>query len=378
MFWSSSKYTSGPASRSGETKDVARARPKASATTPTQAATAAANSRQPQRAGEYQQPRSFGTGGLAPVLDNESRALHRPPIARLSSLGSLHGAGDSGCASISSVPRARQGGTPRSGTASVGQSGASTAGLRNQPPALKTTWPDLELDPRDIETANWWFWEVETRLAETLPDARCPYPWLRESEAPMLDEVESFFSQPFTFEEFKNSWNVEDMSSFPRWCEERSGRLTGRCNTREQLVASEINADSSAAPETTPASSKDSGLRMAAQADRPGEVSSAELKSGFGREQRCQSMSSICMKPPRGDRSDDKSSEQRLGRCASAATFGAPRRAPSKSLTPRPRENSTTAPTAAPTPPSSWRPLLSRDIQRSASSRRVRECYSAR
>eukprot|EP00931_Biecheleriopsis_adriatica_P010292 TRINITY_DN111379_c0_g1_i1.p1 TRINITY_DN111379_c0_g1~~TRINITY_DN111379_c0_g1_i1.p1 ORF type:complete len:359 (+),score=61.55 TRINITY_DN111379_c0_g1_i1:42-1118(+) len=358
MFGSSpwSKYSAG-SNRSPETgsKDAKAVRKAANTA-----------SRQPPRT-EYQQPRPFGTGGLSPVLDGESRASHRPPVARLSSLSSLQagdGGGGSNLGQGSGQGRGKQG-TPRSAA-------ANSTGQRNQPLVLRSTWPELEIDPKDVEATTWWFTEIESQMSQSIPDARCPYPWLQISEEPQFDEVMDHLSKPFTFEDFKQGWNVQDDSGFAKWCEERSGRI------RTDMAMPELG-EASTAVRAVASNAGDGLLRAAAEVDQ---VRDEGMNADFP-QQRCQSQSSIGLRPQRGDHGDGRTG---MDRSASSAGFGFgfPLRRPSgSSLTPRTLQSQHGGDAAgnSASGSSSWRPLLSmRDSagQRSSSSRRMRQCYSAR
>ncbi|CAE8695749.1 unnamed protein product, partial [Polarella glacialis] len=99
--------------------------------------------------------------------------------------------------------------TPRSAAAVGGSE------LRLRP----TLWPNLELDPKDVEAMNWWYSSVEAPLAQALPDARCPYPWLPDTHPPDSHEVLAHLSEPYVFEDWKKTWNHPDDSGFEKWLE---------------------------------------------------------------------------------------------------------------------------------------------------------------
>ncbi|CAE8701819.1 unnamed protein product, partial [Polarella glacialis] len=226
-------------------------------------------------------PSAFASGSLAPVLDG------RPPLGRINSPREhLQGVSEG------NGPPSSRGNqfTPRS-AAAVGSSE-----LRLRP----TLWPNLELEPKDVEAMNWWYSSVEAPLAQALPDARCPYPWLPDTHPPDSHEVLAHLSEPYVFEDWKKTWNHPDDSGFEKWLEAMAEKgLEGQRDFTPRLKAH--------AYAETPGSSR--GLRATAAdgsehgvspegLDPPASLSSWQA-------QRCSaSSSSIGLKPPRGDRSD--------------------------------------------------------------------------
>ncbi|CAE8600619.1 unnamed protein product, partial [Polarella glacialis] len=209
--------------------------------------------------------------------------------------------------------------TPRSAAAVGGSE------LRLRP----TLWPNLELDPKDVEAMNWWYSSVEAPLAQALPDARCPYPWLPDTHPPDSHEVLAHLSEPYVFEDWKKTWNHPDDSGFEKWLEAMAEKgLEGQRDFTPRLKAH--------AYAETPGSSR--GLRATAADGSEHGVSPEGLDPPASlaswQAQRCSaSSSSIGLKPPRGDRSDGRG----MSRCASSASAisSVLRRTTALSLTPR-------------------------------------------
>mmetsp|Transcript_5798 Transcript_5798/g.10401 ORF Transcript_5798/g.10401 Transcript_5798/m.10401 type:complete len:287 (-) Transcript_5798:72-932(-) len=196
MFWyAASKYsTSASACQQEETRPV----PKAAA------------GLWQLRGSEFDQARSISTQGHGP--EQEAWTPQRPTVAPLSG---LQAGGHGGTSRPSQT-------TPRSA-------------LRSQP-ELRVSWPNLEIERMDMEAMAWWFSEVEASLAMSIPDARCPFPWIQDMDAVQADEVLEELSDSFTFKDFKKGWNYADYAEFPSWYEGRMQRLSS-ARVEEALAA---------------------------------------------------------------------------------------------------------------------------------------------
>jgi len=108
--------------------------------------------------------------------------------------------------------------SPRS--AAAGSLGGKSARFQ-----LRSPWPVLDIPQSDFDLMHHWYDVVEPKMAQTLPDAVCPYIWLDRSVHTVRPE-DCLLSQEqsYTFADFTSGWHFPDDSNFEKWCREMTSK----------------------------------------------------------------------------------------------------------------------------------------------------------
>mmetsp|Transcript_129723 Transcript_129723/g.228546 ORF Transcript_129723/g.228546 Transcript_129723/m.228546 type:complete len:159 (+) Transcript_129723:16-492(+) len=95
--------------------------------------------------------------------------------------------------------------------------------------AFRSSWPDIEIQHKDVEAHKWWCLGIEDKLSHAFLDAQCPYRFLDPRRSgPQLEQVQSLLETPWGFREFLRDCDFPNDEQFDEWCDAMQVRLRTR------------------------------------------------------------------------------------------------------------------------------------------------------